>query len=245
MVSLNKRCTFQVGQDPANERTLTLSSSSNEGYFVSLRPFIAPKDSEKQFPFEWAFAGGPASARVEKKDDKTDVVYFDFDFDTNVHLNAENTHRGTITTYWKKWESGLVEERGQVFPFGTEKEGVDFFELWQPVDVDQDALTILSDKSPDQDIARSVVLTVDNADYKGLVVAVGRWAQGILFKKNEHSIKGVNFLRSVELANGQWETQFEYGTDADRFPQKFIASKGSTFYAKSLSWEVIESNFQE
>ncbi|SCU81418.1 LAFA_0C04786g1_1 [Lachancea sp. 'fantastica'] len=243
MVVLNKRYTFQVGQAPANERTLTLTSASNEGYFISLRPFVQPNASEKEFPFEWGFAGSPASAKMGKKDAETDTVDFDFEFDTNVHLNLENTHRGVIKTLWKTWESGLVEERGQVFPFGDDKEGFDFFELWQPLDSTRPGFVVLDDNSADQEKARSVVLTVDTDEYKGLVTVVGRWAQGILFKKSENTINGINFLRAVEQQEGSWKTLLQYGSDFSKFPKSFVASLDSAVEGNSgLTWRVVESN---
>ncbi|SCU83809.1 LAME_0C06766g1_1 [Lachancea meyersii CBS 8951] len=242
MVSISKRSTFQVGQELANEKTLTLSSTSNEGYLISLRPLVEPTESEKEFPFEWAFAGPPSSAKIEKKDELTDAIDFEFEYDTNVQLNAENTHRGVIKTVWKKWVSGLVEERGQVFPFGKDKEAVDFFELWQPLDATRSDFVMLDGNSENQETARSVVLSVDNAEFKGLVITVGRWTQGILFKKNEHTFNGLNILRALEQQDGTWKTLLQYGPDFGNFPQTFAAPVASSVDGGALKWKVVESN---
>ncbi|CEP63031.1 Hri1p LALA0_S07e00848g [Lachancea lanzarotensis] len=243
MVSLNRRYTFQVGDALANERTLTLSSGSNEGYLISLRPFVHPNASENEFPFEWGFAGPPASAKVGKKDSETDTIDFNFEFDTNVHLKLENTHRGVINTFWKTWESGLIEERGQVFPFGADKAGIEFFELWQPLDSTRPDYVALDENSANQETARSVVLTVDSTDFRGLVITVGRWVQGILFKKSENTIKGINFLRAVEQQDGSWKTLLNYGSDFDKFPQSFVAPLHAAIEGSSaLTWKVVESN---
>ncbi|SCU78148.1 LADA_0A04104g1_1 [Lachancea dasiensis] len=242
MASLIRRVTFQVGQNPADERTLTLSSTSAEGYFISLRPFIQPKESELDFPFEWAFAGPASSAKITEKDELVKAIDFNFEFDTNVQLHKENTHRGEIKTVWKQWESGLVEERGQVFPFGAGKQAIDFFELWQPLDSTRAEFVILNEAHAGQKEPTSVVFSVDKGDFKGLVVTVGKWAQGILFKKEEHSLKGVNFIRAVEQKDGQWKTLLKFGSDADKFPLGFTATKGSTIDSGALAWEVVESN---
>lgn len=243
MVSLNKRCAFQVGENPADERTLTLSSASNGGYYISLRPFVEPKDSESELPYEWAFAGSPKSLEAKKVDELRDEINFNFDFDTNVHLNAENTHRGVVETHWKKWESGLVEERGQVFPFGPDKQAVSFFELWQPIDATRDEFVHISEKSADQSAARSVVLALDDDNYRGLVITVGKWTQGILFKKAEHTAKGINFLRACESADGKITTLLKYGVDFDRFPSTFVGQKDAELQgAAGAFWKVVESN---
>ena len=242
MVSISKRYTFQVGDAPADERTLTLSSASNEGYYISLRPFVQPSDAEKEFPFEWAFAGSPGTAKHTKLDELRENIDFDFEFDTNVHLEVANTHRGVIETKWKKWESGLVEERGQVFPFGPEKQGVSFFELWQPIDATRADFVPLGENSANQESARSVVLTLKDSNYKGLIVTVGSWTQGIIFKKDEHSVKGVSILRAVE-SEGKTKNLLQFGSDFDKFPTSYIAEKGALVQgANNSQWEVVESN---
>ncbi|SCW00587.1 LAFE_0C07492g1_1 [Lachancea fermentati] len=242
MVSINKRLTFQVATNPADERTLTLSSTTNKGHFISLRPFVRPTESEKDFPYEWAFAGTSSHAKSSATDGDSITIDFNFQFDTNVYLNKENTHRGEVHTLWTTWESGCVEERGKVFPFGAENEGVDFFELWQPIDATRDEFVILGNESEQDPNARSIALTLNNGEFEGLIVVVGKWAQGILFKKNDHTTKGVNILRAVEKQKGQWQTLLKYGADFDKFPVKFEAEEGASVVAGNATWEVIESN---
>ncbi|SCU82755.1 LAMI_0C00760g1_1 [Lachancea mirantina] len=242
MASISKRVTFQVGAGAADERTLTLSSMSNDGHLISIRPFVTPSKNEKSFPFEWGFACTSDGAKINKLDSKSMTIDFNFEFDTNVQLEKENTHRGVINTSWKTWDSGLVEERGQVFPFGAEKEGVSFFELWQPIDPAEHRFVSIQSEPQAASGARSVVLSLNNGQYRGLIVVVGIWIQGILFKENDSSQESINFLRAIETPAGEWTYLIQFGPDFDKFPNSINVKQGSSVLAGSTSWTVIESN---
>lgn len=243
MASLQKRMVFQVLPNPPNERTLTLSSTTKNGHFISIRPFIKPSnDEEKAFPFEWAFAGTSASAKATKKDERTVGINFNFQFDTNVYLQIPNTHRGEIKTLWKDWDSGCVEETGKVYPFGADGEAFSFLELWQPVDPTRDEFVILPNGSKSDINAKSIALSLKNDEFEGLIIIVGKWCQGILFKKNDGTVKGINFIRAIQRENGKWENLLKFGPDFDKFPSEFHAKEGSTVVSGGVSWEVIESN---
>ncbi|CCC69893.1 hypothetical protein NCAS_0D03120 [Naumovozyma castellii] len=238
MPSLLKRILFEVAGHP-NERTLTLSSASNDGHFISLRPLVKPStEAEKKFPFEWAFAGTNANIKITPKSEGVAAQDFNFWFDANVYLNVPNTHRGEVNTTWTTWESGCIQETGKVFPFGKDKEGVSFMELWQPVDANRDELIITNDANSK---GKSIVFKVDNAEYEGLVIVVGKWTQGFLSKKNGNSIEGLNFLRLLERESGKVEALVDYGKDAQKFPRDFAnLKKGSSVDVNGLTWEVIE-----
>ena len=245
---LFKRLVFQVG-DSANERTFTLSSVSKNGHFISLRPFTKPTEDEKKFPLEWVFAGTNDRVKVTPTTnaDGKPVLQQDFDmgFDTNVYLNVENTHRGVINTFWQNWESGCVEETGKVFPFGKDKEGIPFMELWQPIDPNSKDLVILDagdGRKIDGPVRSTVLKVVDGQDFEGLMIIVGEWAQGYLADKNKSSVDGLSFVRyhvsNEKLSSGL----FEYGSQLSKFPNDFSNVKeGSVLTIDGLKWEVIEN----
>ncbi|KOG97983.1 Hri1p [Saccharomyces eubayanus] len=242
MPALFKRLLFQVGPQPG-ERTFTLSSVSNDGHYISLRPFVKPKgDSESAFPFEWAFAGTNETVKVKNLGDGVVTQDFNFWLDTNVYLNVPNTHRGEINTTWKDWDSGCVEETGSVYPFGADKESVSFRELWQPVDPSREDLVIVSPNNETfSSNAKSIVLKVNDEGYDGLVIIVGRWVQGFLSKKNQSTIDGLNFIRLLENDSGKFESLLSYGEEAKKIPQSYEnLKKGSTITSNGLNWEVIE-----
>ncbi|CCK70985.1 Hri1p KNAG_0F03230 [Huiozyma naganishii CBS 8797] len=242
MPAICKRVLFEAGGN-VNERTLTLSSVSNDGHYISVRPLVKKNtEAEREFPFEWVFAGTKDHIEVTNETDGvTQKQVFDFWLDTNVYLGISNTHRGKVHTKWTTWESGLLLEQGTVFPFGKDGEGVDFKELWQPIDANRDEL-VIQDKLESQ--GRSVTFKVDNNEYFGLVVVVGKWVQGFLAKKNGGSKRDLNFVRLVESAfAGKYTTLERYGVDADKFPCEFdTVKKGDHVTANGVQWEVIEAH---
>lgn len=245
MPALLKRVAFQVGLVP-NERAFALSSVSNDGHYISLRPFVKPQGpSEEAFPFEWAFAGTNKHVTVTQV--KPNVVNQDFDFwfDVNVYLDAPNTHRGVIKTTWETWESGCLAEAGTVFPEGLDNEGVSFFELWQPLDPTKKELVMKSEKNEaSADSAKSIVFKVaEGSGYDGLLIVTGKWAQGFLSKQNVGKIEGLNFIRAQETETSSVaEVLFQYGNECNKFPRRFTGVKvGDVVDVNGLKWDVIES----
>lgn len=238
MPSLFKRIAFEVAGHP-NERTLTLSSGSNDGHYISLRPLVKPATpEEKAFPWEWVFAGTKDDIDVTVKENGAQQV-FKFWFDANVYLNTPNTHRGAVDTFWETWDSGCLKESGTVFPFGKDKEGVDFVELWQPIDAERDEMIIQNHADSK---GRSITFKVDNDQYSGLVIVVGRWTQGFLAKKGGASTEGLSFVRTLETAKGETKTLEQYGADVAKFPTKFTdIKKGDKVDVNGLTWDIIEA----
>ena len=241
MPSLLRRELFTVAGN-SNERTLTLSSTSNDGHYLSLRPLVKPTtEAETAFPFEWAFFGTneDIQSTIESPTKLTHV--FDFGFDANVYLNTPNTHRGPVETHWIVWDSGCLQEAGFVFPFGSEKPGVEFMELWQPIDINRDEYVIVPE---DKQKGRSVVLSVDCEKYHGMVIVVGKWVQGILADKRESTTLGLSFVRSVEESDGKYKTLIKYGKDFEKFPTAFNdLSVGSSVDVNGATWKVLEATY--
>lgn len=245
-MSLLKRIAFQVGPVP-NERAFAMTSLSNDGHFISLRPFVKTHGpSEEEFPFEWAFAGTNKNNTVTNVKEGVVNQDFNFLFDVNVYLNVPNTHRGEIKTIWTNWESGCIAENGHVYPAGADKEAVPFFELWQPLDPTKSELVIpFKEEDLKAKSAKSIVFKVgSDSGYDGLLIVTGKWSQGFLSRKNDGTIKGLNFIRSLETNDSSsLQTLLSYGVDSAKFPTKFnIVKKGDVVDAGGLKWEVIESN---
>lgn len=239
MPALLKRLAFQVGNS-INERTCTYSSVSDDGHFISLRPLVKPyTEGEKKFPFEWAFAGLNKDVTVKKVSEDEVTQDFDFWLDSNRYLNVPNTHKGIVNTNWKTWESGCMKETGTVFPFGVDKPGVEFMELWQPLDASQAEEAIAPIGGTGAKV-RSIVLKADTSKFQGLMIVVGQWIQGYLSAKGGDSIEGISFIRAIEYG----ETIFEYGTGVAKFPRTFDdVEVGSSIHLGGVGWEVIEANF--
>lgn len=238
MPSLLKRVVFQVGSVP-NERAFALSSVSNDGHFVSLRPLCKPvTKAEKEFPFEWAFGGTNRDVTVTEVKEGVVKQDFNFGFDANVYLNTPNTHRGLIETLWENWDSGCIAETGKVYPAGVDKEGVSFFELWQPVDPSKEELVMEA-----SDTGKSIVFKTKNGSgYDGLFIVTGQWSQGFLSKNGEGTTKGLNFIRLLERPSGL-KILLRYGVDFEKFPTKVCGvSKGDVLNFGGIEWEVIESH---
>lgn len=246
MPSLLKRIAFQVGPVP-NERAFALTSLSDDGHFISMRPFVKPSGpSEQKFPFEWAFAGTNKNVTVTKVKEGVVNQDFNFLFDVNVYLNLPESHRGEIKTTWTNWESGCIAENGHVYPAGADQEAVPFFELWQPLDPTKKELVIpFNEKDLESKTAKSIVFKVSSdSGYDGMLIVTGKWSQGFLSKKNDGTIKGLNFIRSVETDDSSApQTLLKYGVDSAKFPKKFNnVKKGDAVAVEGLKWEVIESN---
>lgn len=238
MPALLKRALFQVNDTP-NERTSALSSVSNDGHYISIRAFVKPRSqAEEQFPFEWAFAGTNKDINVTKVNDGVVKQDFNFGFDVNVYLNIPNTHRGTVQTVWTNWDSGCIAEHGTVYPGGSDQPGVKFFELWQPVDPSKEDLVMVSSNT---DTGKSIVFKTDSSSFQGLFIITGKWSQGYLAKSGESTLKGLNFIRTVEKSQ-KVETLFQYGVDSEKFPSPTSSvTKGDIVDSNGIKWEVIEA----
>ncbi|CCD24389.1 Hri1p NDAI_0D00750 [Naumovozyma dairenensis CBS 421] len=243
MPELLKRIAFEVAGNP-DERTFTLSSGSNDGHYLSLRPLVKPRTPEgKEFPFEWAFAGTNKDITVTPIEGSENTVKQDFNFwiDINAYLNVPNTHRGVVNTVWTTWDSGCIKEAGEVFPFGKDKQAVPFIELWQPIDANKEDLVIVQESNK---TLKSIVLKIDDSEYSGLVIVVGKWVQGILIKKSDGTKKGLNFMRLQEASNGSYKSLIEYGIDSSKFPKKFDSlEKDAVLSVAGLNWTVIEATY--
>lgn len=240
MPALLKRSLIKVGPK-ANENTLTLSSVSNDGHYISLRPLVKPTTpEEKAFPFEWAFAGTKDDVAVTKEADGRTKQVFDFWFDSNKYLNIPNTHTGKVETYWEEWNSGCLEETGVIYPFGKDKEGVEFTELWQPLNPNREEFVIAKDASTE---ATSIVFKTTSPEYNGLVVVVGQWIQGFLCKVGGSTTDDINFVRYYREESDCIVLVQKFGKDIAKFPHEFYAvRKGNCVNADGVKWQVIESH---
>ncbi|CCF55911.1 hypothetical protein KAFR_0A04760 [Kazachstania africana CBS 2517] len=237
MPSLLKRISFRVA-GTNNERTFTLSSVSDDGHFISLRPLIKPAgEKEVEFPFEWAFAGTNKDVDVTKVDETNVRQVFRMAFDSNVYLKVPNASSDPVDTNWKTWDSGVLQESGTIFPFGDDR-AVEFEEIWQPIDIESGKL-ILTDSAAAN--GRSIVLKVTNSNKYGIIIVTGKWIQGLLGDLDDSSIKGLNFIRFVQNSDGSHQKLINYGSNVDQFPTKFDSlEKGETIDVNGVSWEVLE-----
>ncbi|KAH3903339.1 Hri1p SCDLUD_000965 [Saccharomycodes ludwigii] len=251
MVAVFKRELIQVIPNPPNERTFTLSTVTDKGHYISLRPLVKPTtEEEKKFPFEWGFGGRNTSVEIINVNSNSFKQNFVFELDLNEYLQIPNTHSGLINTLWTTWDSGCLEETGELFPFGKNKESVAFRELWQPIDpsksVDFDHLTLKDgDDAHNGSKETSVALHIDNDTFVGLVVVAGNILQGILFKKNDNTIKGTNFIRGIIASEEKKEFTYsiKYGEDVTSFPLDLFTKHDSIKVGDVISqWKVIESN---
>lgn len=232
MPGLFKRILFEVA-GTQNERTITLSSTSRDGHFISLRPLVKPSTKEEiEFPWEWAFGGLNTNIDVSMEGNVVKQV-FNMGFDANVYLGIKNTHRGPIHTKWVTWDSGCLQESGKVYPFGADKQGVDFIEVWQPIDAIEEKFTMINGESK----GKSITYQISDNKYEGLLIVVGNYAQGYLAEKGKNTIEGLSFLRTY---NGK--VLADYGINVDKFPTKYEnINKGDKVEINGLTWDVIEA----
>lgn len=237
MPQLLKRIAFGVGSTIA-ERTCTFSSVSNKGYYISLRPFVDVKENEKEFPLEWAFCGKPSNVTVKQVDEKLITQDFNFWLDTNDYLKVKDTHQGEVNTKWEIWDTGTLKESGTVYPLGKEKPGVDFIEIWQPMNVNESDEVV---NTNGDNKGRSIVLEVDNDEYEGLIVIVGKWIQGYLSNIDDGTHKGLSFIRAIEK-DDKSDITFKYGIDSSKFVTTGIddLKLNDTVSANGLKWKVVE-----
>ncbi|KAL6939311.1 hypothetical protein ACO0RG_003147 [Hanseniaspora osmophila] len=237
MVQLFQRKLFQVLPNPPCETTSTFSSVTNAGHFISLRPFVN-KAGHEDFPFEWCFGGISKYSQASQLDADTAQIIFTMELDTNTIRKVENVDKDPVTTKWATWPSGDVEETGEVFPFGKDKEGVKFRELWQPINPDtyetEQKFNILP-RSADASKFASIALYVNNSEFHGLVTIVGNFVQGFLHKKGTESM---SFIRAA-FNGSKYEYSIKFGPNVDVFPTKF--HNGVKVGEKVGVFEVIEA----
>lgn len=238
MPELFQRKLIQVVPGKANEPTRTLSSVSNEGHYVSLRPLINPSEEEEEsFPFESCFAGFKKSCIVSKINDTTVKQTFSFDIHSNRILGLP-MQETPLDTYWNTWLSGDIEETGTLHPFGDDKEGIDFIELWQPIKAEtyesKDSFFIGKTGSD----ARSVTLKLDSEEYYGIVVIVGDFVQGLLHKKKAKEISALRCVVDKETLRFK-KYEIKFGVDLLKFPTEVPSSLVVGNFING--WEIIEA----
>ena len=239
MPELFQRKLIQILPERANEPTRTLSSVSNKGNYISLRPLIkATTEEEENFPFECCFAGFTKSCEVSKVDEATNKQSYKFDIHTNrlLDLPIQDTW---ADTYWKTWPSGDIEETGTLYPFGPDTKGVDFVELWQPINAETYTSKDNFLVGATEPNARSVTLKLDSDDYYGITVIIGDVVQGVLHKKKDK--KDIAVLRCVvdkeTLRFKKYEIKF--GSSLLKFPSELPASLVVGSFING--WEIVEA----
>lgn len=240
MPALLKRIAIEVN-GALGEQTSTVTSQSTDGHYISLRPLLHPTEEQGSFPFEWAFFGTNKDIEVSKVSETIDKQVFKFGFDTNVYLKVANIHEGPVSTQWETIANGVQQETGEIFPFGKDKAGVKFVEIWQPIDSNSEQFVITDGTNTSN---RSIVLKIDNDEYFGMIIVVGKWVQGFLSKKNGSTASGLNSIRAFETGNGTLNTSLKFGSDFDKFPTMYDALKtGMTVDANGAVWDVIEAYY--
>lgn len=237
MPALLQRKLMQVKPNAAYENTRTYSTVTNEGHYVSLRPFINPSAEQEEFPFESLFGGLNKTVEVTKVDDTTVKQSFSFGIHSNRILGLP-MQDSPVHTVWKTWESGDMEETGTIHPFGLDKEGIDFVELWQPLDAEAYESKDTYRVGPTSDKARSVALKMDTKEYDGVVTIVGNIVQGLLHKKDDNTISAVRCVVDSETLRFK-KYEIKYGESLMQFPSELPESLvvGSFIHG----WEVIEA----
>lgn len=217
-MSLLKRVLFQVG-DIADEQTYTLSLVSHEGHYISLRPWV--DGQEHGSAYEWVFAGTKDDTTVERIDDTRFKQEFKFWFESNTFLNVPGTHRGSIHTLWEVLPSRCLKETGQVFPAGPGAPGVSFLELWQPLDPEISSRQVIADAAAGGD-AKCTVFKCSTPTLQGLVIVVGKWAQGLLWEPQNRAARGISAIRAVlDDESRSWKSLWTTGELVAAFPTTF------------------------
>lgn len=236
MPSLFQRKLIQIKPEKASEPTRTLSSVSNNGNYVSLRPYINVTPQVEEFPFESSFAGLSTSCEVSRIDENNVKQSFKFDIHTNRILGIP-FQDSAVDTYWETWASGDIEETGTVHPFGLDKEGIDFVELWQPLNADTYTSKTNFLVGETDSKARSVTLKLDSDDYYGIAVIVGDVVQGILNKKKTKEISALRCVIDKETLRFK-KYEIKFGPDLMKFPTELPVSLVVGSFING--WEIIE-----
>lgn len=236
MPSLLQRKLMQIKPQEAYENTRTLTTTTNKGHYLSLRPLINPTEEQEKFPFEALFGGSSDSVIVSKIDDKTVKQDFLFGIHSNRILGLP-MQSFPLPTVWKTWESGDIQETGTVTPPGLNNEGIDFVELWQPLNAD-----VYQSKDDYRvgltaDNARSIALKIDTKEFYGIVTIVGNVVQGLLHKKENNTISALRCVVDAETLRFK-KYEIKYGEAVLQFPSEIPESLvvGSFIHG----WEIIE-----
>ena len=237
MPSLLQRKLMQVKPEDAYENTRTLTTTTDKGHYLSLRPLINPTAEQEEFPFESLFGGLNNTISISNIDETTIKQDFSFGIHSNRVLGLP-MQDAAVPTVWKTWESGDIQETGTVHPFGLDKEGVDFVELWQPLNAE-------AYQSKDDfrvgftaENARSVTLKIDSKEFYGIVTIVGNIVQGLLHKKENPSISCIRCVVDSETLRFK-KYEIKFGESLLQFPSEIPESLvvGSFIHG----WEVIEA----
>lgn len=227
---------MQVKPQEAYENTRTLTTTTNSGHYLSLRPFINPTAEQEEFPFEALFGGLNDSVIVSKIDNKTIKQDFLFGIHSNRILGLP-MQSSPVPTVWKTWESGDIQETGTVNPPGLENEGVDFVELWQPLNADYYQSKDDYKVGLTAENSRSVTLKIDTKEFYGIVTIVGNIVQGLLHKKENSTISAIRCVVDSETLRFK-KYEIKYGESLLQFPSEIPESLvvGSFIHG----WEIIE-----
>ena len=91
--------------------------------------------------------------------------------------------------------------------------------------------------------AKSFAAYVDDDEFQGMVIVVGKWAQGLLLKKGDSSTKSISIMRAIVKDNKAHVLIEQFGSDFDKFPEYFAVKEGEKIIAGGVEWDVIESNY--
>lgn len=209
---------IQWNDDPISEPTDTFVLSCNN-HFVDIRSF---KDqSEKQFPFDWAFHG-----EIIKPSDPNGETIYTHDIDSR-YIHAIATGSKEDAEKFLEVDSAASEdlpngdeaERGKMLNPDTLKVER-FLELWRPLNSNNapDKIPLASAGGHgDESVKGLVLVTAENQKFRGKLVRVGSWVQAIVQELGVEGVTSLSILRTVK-SGGTWEKLVSWGNSVETIP---------------------------
>jgi hypothetical protein len=247
-MSLSKRVGLQWEDGDLQEHTNTYVVTSLEKHFVDIR--LHKPGSSHELPFEWAFCGVAHPVEQGSRPNLS-IVTYTHDIDSRYIAarvaNQENPEQylSPDTGRFKPAdENGIERETGQMLN-PTSGRIENYVELWQHMDP-LSGEPINPHRGSDE-FEITVLATVPGQGFKGKIVRVGNFIQGILSLVPMAEAKKLSQVLSLVRAmrNSQSET-FEinlvWGEHTNKFPINFGAHTGEVVSHNGVKWVVLEES---
>lgn len=235
-MTFSTRISIQWPPESAEETTKTyVITSPKHNHFVDIRSYLNPSSIKPRgIPFEWALAG------VEE-DVGSGKILFHHEIDSQSILNSDSTRDPTQPPaadlgHFEQLPNGDRKETGEMRNPATGKIQP-YVEIWRSLDANE--------TSPEKEMREKeghnpevYVLAVDDEEYKGKLIRMGNWIQGVVWEKKKSANANALSLLRAYFDGSEWKRLLEYGPIS--IPCNFDGNINDSIIINGIKWNCIE-----
>lgn len=232
---ITTRAGIQWNDNIICEPTSTIVSTVNEHY-VDIRCLEDHTTSLiPGFPFDWVFFG-----RIVEGEFIHEVDSRYIDALVSSPEQAEIYLLPDVADHVENEPNGDEIETGKMLN-PKSKKIEKFKEIWRPIEPWKGP-ELTSSQTPQYNNKHSVVLEVDDDNFKGKIIKVGNWSQGVLLEKSKKGIESISVVRAYEkkilITWGLLVDSFPLDEILEKIPHEFILKNG-------VKWKLLVGSSSE